>query len=296
MVFLFFGVVMKNKIFKHTIYFFTLFTILLLLTLIVFLYNQSYPFFIKNDFIKFIFNKTWDASEFSGSFGIFNILLASIFISILACVISLPIAFGTSLFICFYCKKSKTILMWLINILSGIPSIIYGFFGMFIIVKNIEKIFKVSAGESVLAGSIILSIMILPYFVSNLIETIELIKKKYKRDSDALGISKEFFIRKIVLKKLNFSILTGFMISFSRAIGETMAVMMVIGNAPIFPKLLSKAQTIPSLIALEIGMSEVYSEHYYALFASGFVLLILVLIINILLFLINRKRDNYDKI
>lgn len=296
MVFLFFGVVMKNKIFKHTIYFFTLFTILLLLTLIVFLYNQSYPFFIKNDFIKFIFNKTWDASEFSGSFGIFNILLASIFISILACVISLPIAFGTSLFICFYCKESKTILMWLINILAGIPSIIYGFFGMFIIVKNIEKIFKVSAGESVLAGSIILSIMILPYFVSNLIETIELIKNKYKRDSDALGISKEFFIRKIVLKKLNFSILTGFMISFSRAIGETMAVMMVIGNAPIFPKLLSKAQTIPSLIALEIGMSEVYSEHYYALFASGFVLLILVLIINILLFLINRKRDNYDKI
>lgn len=287
---------MKNKIFKHTIYFFTLFTILLLLTLIVFLYNQSYPFFIKNDFIKFIFNKTWDASEFSGSFGIFNILLASIFISILACVISLPIAFGTSLFICFYCKKSKTILMCLINILAGIPSIIYGFFGMFIIVKNIEKIFKVSAGESVLAGSIILSIMVLPYFVSNLIETIELIKKKYKRDSDALGISKEFFIRKIVLKKLNFSILTGFMISFSRAIGETMAVMMVIGNAPIFPKLLSKAQTIPSLIALEIGMSEVYSEHYYALFASGFVLLILVLIINILLFLINRKRDNYDKI
>ena len=167
---------------------------------------------------------------------------------------------------------------------------------MIIIVKNIEKIFKVSAGESVLAGSIILSIMILPYFVSNLIETIELIKKKYQRDSDALGISKEFFIRKVVLKKLHFSILTGFMISFSRAIGETMAVMMVIGNAPIFPKLLSKAQTIPSLIALEIGMSEVYSEHYFALFASGFILLILVLIINILLFIINRKSRNYDKI
>lgn len=86
------------------------------------------------------------------------------------------------------------------------------------------------------------------------------------------------------------------MISFSRAIGETMAVMMVIGNAPIFPKLLSKAQTIPSLIALEIGMSEVYSEHYYALFASGFILLILVLIINILLFVINRKSKSYDKI
>lgn len=287
---------MKNKVFKYTVYLFTLFTILLLFTLIVFLYNQSLPFFLKNNFLKFIFGRVWDATEVSGSFGIFNILLASVFISILACIISLPIAIGTALFISFYTKKSRVILIWLINILAGIPSIIYGFFGMIIIVKNIEKIFKVSAGESILAGSIILSIMILPYFVSNLIETIELIKKKYQRDSDALGISKEYFIRKVVLKKLHFSILTGFMISFSRAIGETMAVMMVIGNAPIFPKLLSKAQTIPSLIALEIGMSEVYSEHYYALFASGFILLILVLIINILLFIINRKSRNYDKI
>lgn len=287
---------MKNKFFKYTVYIFTLFTILLLFTIIVFLYNQSLPFFLKNNFLKFIFGRVWDATEVSGSFGIFNILLASVFISILACIISLPIAIGTALFISFYTKKSRVILIWLINILAGIPSIIYGFFGMIIIVKNIEKIFKVSAGESILAGSIILSIMILPYFVSNLIETIELIKKKYQRDSDALGISKEYFIRKVVLKKLHFSILTGFMISFSRAIGETMAVMMVIGNAPIFPKLLSKAQTIPSLIALEIGMSEVYSEHYYALFASGFILLILVLIINILLFIINRKSRNYDKI
>lgn len=287
---------MKNKVFKYTVYIFTLFTILLLLTLIVFLYNQSLPFFLKNNFLKFIFGRVWDATEVSGSFGIFNILLASIFISIIACIISLPIAIGTALYICFYTKNSKVFLIWLINILAGIPSIIYGFFGMIIIVKNIERIFKISAGESVLAGSIILSIMILPYFVSNLIETIELIKKKYQRDSDALGISKEFFIRKVVLKKLHFSILTGFMISFSRAIGETMAVMMVIGNAPIFPKLLSKAQTIPSLIALEIGMSEVYSEHYYALFASGFILLILVLIINILLFVINRKSKSYDKI
>ena len=287
---------MKNKVFKYTVYLFTLFTILILLTLVVFLYKQSLPYFLKNSFLKFIFGRVWDATEVSGSFGIFNILLASVFISILACIISLPIAIGTALYLCFYTKKSRVLLIWLINILAGIPSIIYGFFGMIIIVKNIEKIFKVSAGESILAGSIILSIMILPYFVSNLIETIELIKKKYQRDSDALGISKEYFIRKVVLKKLHFSILTGFMISFSRAIGETMAVMMVIGNAPIFPKLLSKAQTIPSLIALEIGMSEVYSEHYYALFASGFILLILVLIINILLFIINRKSRNYDKI
>ena len=135
---------MKNKVFKYTVYIFTLFTILLLFTLIVFLYNQSLPFFLKNNFLKFIFGRVWDATEVSRSFGIFNILLASVFISILACIISLPIAIGTALYLCFYTKKSRVLLIWLINILAGIPSIIYGFFGMIIIVKNIENPLEIS--------------------------------------------------------------------------------------------------------------------------------------------------------
>lgn len=201
-----------------------------------------------------------------GSFGAFNIILASFCIALLACAFSFPISYGLSLMIVFYTNnKVKTLVSWIIRILAGIPSIIYGFFGLFVIVKFFEKNFKMAAGESVFAGSVILSIMILPYFVEVLTETFEKIKQKYQRQSDCFGISKEYFIRKIVLKQSLKSAFSSFVLAFSRAIGETMAVMMVIGNAPIFPKFFSKAETIASLIALEVGMSEAGSLHYHAL-------------------------------
>ena len=138
--------------------------------------------------------------------------------------------------------------------------------------------------------------MILPYFVEVLTETFEKIKQKYKRQSDCFGISKEYFIRKIVLKQSLRSAFSGFVLAFSRAIGETMAVMMVIGNAPIFPKFSSKAETIASLIALEVGMSEAGSLHYHALYACSFVLLVFVIILDIILFVTKKRTDNYDEV
>ena len=167
---------MKEKIFKSCIYCFTLISILLLLILISFLYNESHPFFEKHNLIEFVFGKTWNAGE-NSEFGILYILSASFYIAILGCLISLPLGYGVSLFACFYAKGYvKTVLTWIINILAGIPSIIYGFFGLFVVVKSIEKYLKLSAGETVLAGGIIVSIMVVPYFVSNSIETMEIIK------------------------------------------------------------------------------------------------------------------------
>lgn len=286
----------KFNLFKNLIYSISFLSLLIIFILIFFLFNESFSFLRQRGLFSFVFSTTFNALD--NEFGIFNILLASFYTSFLACVISFFFSYGISLYICFYSNKILNVFFkWIINILAGVPSIIYGFFGMFVIVKLLEKNLNLSAGESVLAGSLVLSIMIVPYFVSNLIESFNLLKKKYKKDSDALCVSKEFFIRKIVFKKSFMPSLTGFVLSFSRAVGETMAIMMVIGNAPIFPKLLKKAETIASLIALEMGSSEAYSMHYKALFASGFVLLVFVLILNIILFVLNnRKRDLYDKI
>ena len=262
--------------------------------LIFFLFKESVPFLKEKGLLNFIFSKTWNALDYE--FGLFNILYASFYIAFLACIISFSFSYAIALYICFYTNKAFYIfLKWLINILAGIPSIIYGFFGLFVIVKFLEKALKISAGETVLAASLILSIMIIPYFVSNLTESFEILKKKYKKDSDALAVTKEFFIRKIIFKKSFLPIITGFVLAFSRAIGETMAVMMVIGNAPIPCKILSKAETVASLIALEVGQTPAFSLHYKALFASGFVLLFFVLILNLILFVLNsRKRDFYD--
>lgn len=285
----------KNKIFQTLVYAFAFFSIAILAILIGFMFKESLPFFKQYSVFEFLFGNLWDSMD--GNFGAFNIILASFYIALLACVFSFPISYGLSLMIVFYTNnKVKTLVSWIIRILAGIPSIIYGFFGLFVIVKFFEKNFKMAAGESVVAGSVILSIMILPYFVEVLTETFEKIKQKYKRQSDCFGISKEYFIRKIVLKQSLRSAFSGFVLAFSRAIGETMAVMMVIGNAPIFPKFFSKAETIASLIALEVGMSEAGSLHYHALYASSFVLLIFVIILDIILFVTKKRTDNYDEV
>lgn len=285
----------RNNIFKTLVYIFAFFSIALLAILIGFMFKESLPFFKQYSVNKFLFGKTWDSMD--GIFGAFNIILASFYIALLACIFSFPISYGLSLMIVFYTnEKVKTLVSWIIRILAGIPSIIYGFFGLFVIVKFFEKNFKMAAGESVFAGSVILSIMILPYFVEVLSETFEKIKQKYKRQSDCFGISKEYFIRKIVLKQSLRSAFSGFVLAFSRAIGETMAVMMVIGNAPILPKFFSKAETIASLIALEVGMSEAGSLHYHALYASSFVLLVFVIILDVILFVTKKRTDNYDEV
>lgn len=285
----------KNNIFKTLVYIFAFFSIALLLILIGFMFKESLPFFKQYSVNKFLLGNLWDSMD--GSFGAFNIILTSFYIALLACVFSFPISYGLSLMIVFYTNnKVKTLVSWIIRILAGIPSIIYGFFGLFVIVKFFEKNFEMAAGESVFAGSVILSIMILPYFVEVLTETFEKIKQKYKRQSDCFGISKEYFIRKIVLKQSLRSAFSGFVLAFSRAIGETMAVMMVIGNAPIFPKFSSKAETIASLIALEVGMSEAGSLHYHALYACSFVLLVFVIILDIILFVTKKRTDNYDEV
>lgn len=284
----------KNSLFKNLIYSLSFISLLMVFILIFFLFKESVPFLKEKGLLNFIFSKTWNALDYE--FGLFNILYASFYIAFLACIISFSFSYAIALYISFYTNKAFYIfLKWLINILAGIPSIIYGFFGLFVIVKFLEKALKISAGETVLAASLILSIMIIPYFVSNLTESFEILKKKYKKDSDALAVTKEFFIRKIIFKKSFLPIITGFVLAFSRAIGETMAVMMVIGNAPIPCKILSKAETVASLIALEVGQTPAFSLHYKALFASGFVLLFFVLILNLILFVLNsRKRDFYD--
>lgn len=284
----------KNSLFKNLIYSLSFISLLMVFILIFFLFKESVPFLKEKGLLNFIFSKTWNALDHE--FGLFNILYASFYTAFLACIISFSFSYAIALYISFYTNKAFYIFSkWLINILAGIPSIIYGFFGLFVIVKFLEKTLKISAGETILAASLILSIMIIPYFVSNLTESFEILKKKYKKDSDALAVTKEFFIRKIIFKKSFLPIITGFVLAFSRAIGETMAVMMVIGNAPIPCKILSKAETVASLIALEVGQTPAFSLHYKALFASGFVLLFFVLILNVVLFVLNsRKRDFYD--
>lgn len=267
----------------------TLFSLMLLVFVGLFIFRESLTFFQSVPILKFITGKTWNPLLGPEDLSIFNIILGTLYVSFLAILLALPIGIGSALALATYIGgRFQRFIRSIIDILASIPSVVYGFVGLLVLVKFLERGFHLSAGESVLAGGILLAVMVLPYIISTCAESMELAYQKNLLASLALGVSKSYFVRKVILPESRRSILAATVLALGRAMGETMAVMMVIGNAPIMPKLLGKCQTIPSLIALEMGMAEVGSLHYYGLYASGFILMLVLLVVNIILYFIRR--------
>ncbi|WP_352419522.1 phosphate ABC transporter permease subunit PstC [Proteiniborus sp.] len=279
-----------DKAFSIIIKLLTLFSLLLLGFVIIFIFKESFVFFREVSVFKFITGRTWNPLSSPDKLSILNLILGTLYVSFVAIVIALPIGVGSALLLSGYVSgRRRVIIRGIIDILGGIPSVVYGFIGLLVLVKFFEVKFDFPTGESVLAGGILLSLMVLPYIISTCDETMEKIYENHLPSSQALGVSKNYFIRKVVLPESKKGIIASTVLALGRAMGETMAVMMVVGNAPMTPKLLGKAQTIPSLIALEMGMAEVGSLHYHALFAAGFVLMAMLLVINTVLYYVKKN-------
>ena len=281
---------MEEKIFKYITTFFTIVSLMILSFIILFITKESMVFFKEVGIVNFVFGRRWNPLDSLDKLSIYPIILGTIYISVIGVLIALPLGIGNAIFLsCYMEGKTKKIIRSIIDILAGIPSVIYGFMGLLVLVKFFEVQFSFASGESVLAGGIILSIMMLPFIISTCEESMEKIYTTYSASSNAIGVSKSYMIRKIILPNSKRSLLVSAVLALSRGMGETMAVMMVIGNTPIMPRLLGKSQTIPSLIALEMGMAEVGSLHYHGLYAAGFILMIVLLMINIILYIIKEK-------
>lgn len=281
-----------ENIFSFFIKMLTLISLMILAFIIIFIFKESMVFFKEVPMLDFIFGRTWKPLGPAEELSIFPIILGTLYTSIIGIIIALPLGLGFSIFLSTYTSGTiRIVLRGLVDILAGIPSVVYGFIGLIVLVKFFEVEFSFPTGESVLAGGIILSIMMLPYIVSTCDESMEKIFKQHSQHSKALGVSTSYMVRNIVLPKSRKSILAAIVLALGRGMGETMAVMMVIGNAPLMPSLFKKTQTIPSLIALEMGMAEVGSLHYHALFASGFILMMILFIINIILHFIKQRID-----
>lgn len=282
----------REKIFEILIKMLTLFSVLILAFVVIFIFKESLTFFKEVSLLKFITGRRWNPLGPPEELSILNIIWGTVYVSLVAIAIALPIGIGTAVVLsCYTNRNVKRLIRGIVDILAGVPSVIYGFVGLLVVVKFFEVNLSFASGESVLSGGIVLSVMLLPFIVSTCDESMEKIYREYSQSSRALGVSKSYMIRNLLLPASKRSILASVVLALGRGMGETMAVMMVIGNAPIVPRLLGKAQTIPSLIALEMGMAEVGSLHYHALFASGFVLMIMLLIINGLLYVIKNRMD-----
>ena len=275
---------LENALFLFVVYAFLFLSIGILSFFFLFLAKESLPLFESVSLPSFLFSSKWNPMAFTGtaSFGIFHFLMGSISVSFLALLFSTILSLGCSIFFAFYFwEKGRRILYPLLDLLSGIPSVVYGFIGL-TVGKPLFLKMGVSTGSCVLLASILLSILIFPFMVDSITDSMVKLKAKYFLEARALGLSPAYIILRLILPSSLRSIFLAFLLGSGRALGETMAVMMVVGNANLFPKLLSKGETIASLIALEMGSAEYHSLHYHALYASGLVLLLLVALIHLL--------------
>ena len=277
-----------DNIMKYVFFICSIFSVIVVFSICIFIFIYSLPIFKETGFFKFVFGMDWSPS--SKIFGIFPMIVGSVYITILSTLLGGGFGFFTAVYISMFApNKLKTILSQVIDLLAGIPSIVYGFFGMSVLVPFLKNISPNDVGEGVLASSIILAIMILPTITSITKYNLEAVYKYYYDGAIALGNTHSQAIFGVIVKAAKSGIFSAIVLGMGRAIGETMAVMMVAGNAPFVPKdLFSYFRTMTINIALEMGYAT--GIHRSALIATAFVLLLFILIINIVLSLL--KRNN----
>ncbi|NLM04341.1 MAG: phosphate ABC transporter permease subunit PstC [Clostridiales bacterium] len=249
----------------------------------IYLFLEGTPAIFKIGLKEFILGSKWMTS--AEIFGIFPMIIASIYGTLGAIVLGVPIGIFTAIFMAEIAPEPIVkIVRPAIELLAGIPSVIYGFFGLIVIVPIIDNIFG-NGGNSLLAAIIILGIMILPTIVNISESAIREVPKSYKEGSLALGASQIQTIFRVILPAARSGILAGVVLGIGRAIGETMAVILVAGNTPLLPESITdRVRTMTSNIALE--MSYAFGLHQEALFATGVILFIFIILINVALHLL----------
>ncbi len=250
--------------------------------------------FEKISAASFLNGKEWfPTAHPSAQFGVLPLLLGTLWVSLGAILIALPLGLATAVFMAeIASENTRRILKPVIELLAGIPSVVYGFFGLIIIVPLIQELFNLPVGETALAGSIILGIMALPTIITISEDAIRTTPRAMKEASLALGASKWQTIYKVVLPYSMSGISAAAILGIGRAIGETMAVLMVTGNAAVIPhSILEPVRTIPATIAAELGEASQGGLHYKALFALACILFIVTLMINLSVeFISSRKK------
>ena len=282
---------LEDRIFRTVLGFLSLVTVLLLAFLIFFIFRESMTAIREVGLGELLLGDQWRPLIYKDvpRFGMRNMVLSTLYVAGLAVLFSLIIGVGCALFLaCAATDRQRTLVMPYIDLLASIPSVIYGFIGLYIIVKFFEKLGR-ATGESILAGGIVLSVMILPYMISSCCDTMVKLKKRHGSASDAMGVSKWYMAGQMILPASTRGILISMALATGRAMGETMAVMMVMGNSIAFPKLLGKGETISALIAMEIGIAEVRSTHYSALYCAALVLMVMLFALNIVFDLLKKK-------
>lgn len=258
----------------------------------IFLFANGIPAMAEIGLWDFLSGRSWKPT--SGIYGILPMIIGSIYVTAGALIIGVPIGILSAIFMARFCPpKLHKILKPAVDLLAGIPSVVYGFFGLMVIVPTVRSIWG-GSGTSMLAASLVLGIMILPTIISVSESSIRAVPDSYYEGALALGASHERSVFRTVVPAAKSGISAAVILGVGRAIGETMAVIMVAGNQPVVPTSVVKGlRTLTANIVLEMGYAA--DLHREALIATGVVLFVFILIINLLFSLVKRRSQNEAK-
>lgn len=268
-----------------------LFSVFALVTITIYLFATGAPFIAKIGFSNFIFGKEWAPLADTPAYGILNMIVASLYVTALSVIVGVGIGLMTAICLYKFCpKKIVAPIRQLINLLAGIPSVIYGLFGVTVIVPFLRDYVSPNGmGYGILASTVVLAIMVLPTIVSVSLDAMNAVPESYFEGALALGATKERATFKIMLPAAKSGVLAGVVLAIGRAIGETMAVIMVIGGSPEMPEsLFQSVRTLTANIAM--GATEMSDDPVTALVATGVVLFTFTLILNISFSLLKRDK------
>ena len=276
----------KEGVFKFLFAAAALFSVLAVVVISLFLFASAFPTIKEIGPINFLFGKIWKPSN--DIYGIFPIIVGSVYVTGISILIGVPLGLFTALYMTYFApKKLYRVMKPAVELLAGIPSIVYGFFGLMVLVPLFRSIF--GSGKSILTASVLLSFMILPTIITVSESSLRALDNSLLEGALALGDTKEKAVFRVMVPAASSGILSSVILGVGRSIGETMAVVMVAGNQPRIPGgVLDGVRTMTANIVLEMGYAT--DLHREALIATGAVLFVFVLILNLSFSLIRRKK------
>jgi len=288
-----------DRLFENTALVFALFILLLLVAIGLLVLVQAWPA-VKEYGLSFLWTSAWNPVEGRESFGVLPMVYGTLLTSAISLLIAVPLGLGTALFLSenFIPLKVRTLLVFLVELLAAIPSVVYGLWGIFVLIPALKWFFGLFGisftGPSILAASLVLSVMILPIITAISRDSLAALPPELRQGSYGLGATRWGTIFRVLIPAAISGIVGGVMLALGRAMGETMAVTMLVGNAnTINSSILQPGNTIASLLANQFA--EAKGIQVGALMYAAFVLVVLTLIVNILADWIVRKlQAKYD--
>lgn len=264
-------------------------SVLAVVMICVFIFSNAFPAVSEIGPGDFLFGREWKPKQ--DIYGIFPMIVGSIYVTAGAIIVGVPIGIFTAVFMTYYCPAPLyKIIKPMVNLLASVPSIVYGFFCLVVIVPIIQELTETS-GKGILTASILLGIMILPTIVNTSETSLRSVNTQYFDGALALGATKERAVFTAVMPAAGSGILSGVILGIGRAVGETMAVVMIAGNQPILPEsITSGVRTLTGNIVLEMGYAS--GLHREALIATAAVLFVFILIINLCFTAATRKKGD----